>query len=162
MPDKSYLSDARMKFDHDRMTRRQALRKLGIGSGMTVALLLGADDVLRMVGKKLQQRHDENEVVNTVAKELRATGVAFAQASPWSSYGGPCGAFAAGLSAACADCNTERQNYCTNKGTIKCNATTCAVTGANGSNNVCNNGGSYQDLQNVWQNMCADCLATCR
>ncbi len=66
------------QIEQERLTRRQALRKLGFGAGLSAIMLLGADDLARMVGRRLQQMEGDNKVAEQIAKEFRSAGVAFA------------------------------------------------------------------------------------
>lgn len=94
------------QIERERLTRRQALRKLGFGAGLSAFMLLGVDDLARMVGDKMQQMAGDNQVANQVAKEFQSAGIAFAA--------GPSGGGPSGIS--CADCTTtcveDDDHYC--------------------------------------------------
>jgi len=73
--------------EQERLTRRAALRKLGFGAGLSAFMLLGVDDLARMVGTKMAQMGTDNKVAGQIAKEFQAAGVALANAS---ASGSPC------------------------------------------------------------------------
>lgn len=66
------------KFERERLSRRQALKKLGITSAMATFALFSVDDLARMVGKAMEQRARDNKVVEQVAKEFQHAGIALA------------------------------------------------------------------------------------
>ncbi len=72
------LVSRRAKLEDERMSRRQALRKMGILSGMAVLSLLTVDDLARMAAKQLSANAGDSEVAGEVAKSLRGAGVAYA------------------------------------------------------------------------------------
>ncbi len=54
------VSEARAKFEQERMTRRSALRKLGMTSGMALFSLFTVDDLARIAVKKLAEHKETN------------------------------------------------------------------------------------------------------
>ncbi len=68
--------------EQERLTRRAALRKLGFGAGLSAFMLLGVDDLARMVGAKMAQMDGDNKVAGQIAKEFQSAGVAMAAYSP--------------------------------------------------------------------------------
>ena len=70
--------NAWVAFERGRVSRRQALKKLGMTSAMATFALFSVDDLARMVGKAMQQRAADNKVVEQVAREFQNAGVAFA------------------------------------------------------------------------------------
>lgn len=70
------------QFEKERFTRRQAMRKFGFGAGLSAFMLLGVDDLARMVGQRLQQMDSDNKVANQVAKEFQSAGIALAAGGP--------------------------------------------------------------------------------
>lgn len=90
---------AREKFEQERFSRRAALRKLGITSGMALFSLLAVDDLARIAIKKLEEHKQTHEIGETVAQEFKNTGVVFA-ATP-------------GHTSACLGC-ADAKNQCLN------------------------------------------------
>ncbi len=79
--DNSQATETKLqRLERERMTRRAALRKMGVTSTLSVLTLFSVDDLARMVGKAMQQRARDNRVAETVARELRQAGVAMAGA----------------------------------------------------------------------------------
>ena len=66
------------RFERERLSRRQALRKFGVTAGMATFALFSVDDLARMVGKAMQQRVRDNRVAEQVAEEFQRAGVALA------------------------------------------------------------------------------------
>lgn len=64
--------------EKEQFTRRQALRKFGFGAGLSAFMLLGVDDLARMVGDRMQRMNSDNKVANQLAKEFQSAGIAFA------------------------------------------------------------------------------------
>ncbi len=85
--------------EQERLTRRAALRKLGFGAGLSAFMLLGVDDLARMVGTKMAQMDGDNKVAGHIAKEFQSAGVAMANTS---ASGPDCGSCWCGCQAACA------------------------------------------------------------
>ena len=69
---------ARRRFEDERMTRRQALRKIGLTMGMATFAMLSVDDLARFSAKKLQENEVSKGIGDTLAQEFRSAGVAFA------------------------------------------------------------------------------------
>ncbi len=67
--------------EQERLTRRAALRKLGFGAGLSAFMLLGVDDLARMVGKEMERRAGDNKVAGQIAKEFQSAGVSLADNS---------------------------------------------------------------------------------
>lgn len=80
------LLDARKKFEAEKLTRRSALRKFGITSGMAVFGMFAADDLARLVIGKMEEHKATRQIAETVAHEFKNSGIAFAD----SSSSGPC------------------------------------------------------------------------
>ena len=70
---------AQDKFERERLSRRQALKRFGMTSAMATFALFSVDDLARMVGKAMQQRAGDNKVAEQVAKEFQQSGMAFAK-----------------------------------------------------------------------------------
>jgi len=92
------LLDARKKFEAEKLTRRAALKKFGITIGMAVFGMFAADDLARMVIKKMEETEATRQIAETVAHEFKNAGIAFADSST------TCG----------SDCSTCVQNIRTN------------------------------------------------
>ena len=89
---------AREKFEQARLSRRAALRKIGMTSGMAFFGLFAVDDLARLAIKKMEQNKETRQVAETVAKEFKTAGIAFADAGSIS------------LSSACGQCYTDAGN----------------------------------------------------
>ena len=76
------LESARLKFEAEKMTRRAALRKLGITSGMAFFSLFAVDDLARMAIKQMRQNEATRDIAETVAREFKDSGIAFADTPP--------------------------------------------------------------------------------
>ncbi len=76
---------AKEKFERERLTCRQALKKFGMTSAMAAFALFSVDDLARMVGKAMQQRAGDNRIAGQLAKEFQQAGIALADLPP--SYG---------------------------------------------------------------------------
>ncbi len=61
-------------FEQKTMTRRAALKRIGITTGITALTLLKIDDIAHLVGRKLQ----EKQICDNLADELSTSGIAFA------------------------------------------------------------------------------------
>ena len=91
IPDQEVVVEtAKAKFERERLSRRQALKKLGMTSAMAAFALFSVDDLARMVGKTMQQRAGDNKVAEQVAKELQRAGVTLADGPPVTPPYGPC------------------------------------------------------------------------
>jgi len=66
------------KFERERLTRRQALKKFGVTTAMATFAMFSVDDLARMVGKAMQQRVSDSIVAEQVAKEFQQAGIAMA------------------------------------------------------------------------------------
>lgn len=78
---------AREKFEQGRLSRRAALRKMGITTGMAFFGMFAVDDLARMAIKQMEQHKETRQVAETVAKEFKNSGIAFA--GPSGSSGAP-------------------------------------------------------------------------
>ena len=72
----------KQRFERERLTRRQALRKFGITAGVATFAMFSVDDLARMVGNAMQQRVGDNKIAGQIAQEFQQAGVAFASVSP--------------------------------------------------------------------------------
>ncbi len=89
---------AREKFEEARLSRRAALRKMGLTTGMAFFGLFAVDDLARIAIKQMEQHKETRQVAETVAKEFKTAGIAFADAGSIT------------LSSACGRCYTEAGN----------------------------------------------------
>ena len=64
------------QFEKEKLSRRQALARIGFQAGAAAIAALTADDLLRKVGKEMQRRAGDNKVVEQVAKEFQQAGMA--------------------------------------------------------------------------------------
>ena len=78
--------DTLARMERERMTRRAVLAKAGLRFGLGALALLSVDDLARMVGKHMEQQAKQNALVDSVTRELRGAGLAFAGGDPG---GGP-------------------------------------------------------------------------
>lgn len=69
----------REQLEAEKMTRRAALRKMGLTTGMTLFGMFAIDDLARMTVQRLKQMDLHNEAVNAVAHDFKNVGVAFAK-----------------------------------------------------------------------------------
>lgn len=69
------------KREADKMTRRAALAKVGMRTGMAIFAAFSIDDLARKTAQVLSQQSQDNAVVDKVARELHGAGVAFASSS---------------------------------------------------------------------------------
>lgn len=72
----------RERFERERLTRRQALKRFGMTSAMAAFALFSVDDLARMVGKAMQQRAGDNRIAGQLAKEFQQAGIALADLPP--------------------------------------------------------------------------------
>ncbi len=80
---------AREKFEQGRLSRRAALRKIGMTSGMAFFGLFAVDDLARMAIRQMEQHKETRQIAETVAKELKDSSIAVASPAP-SNNGNPC------------------------------------------------------------------------
>ena len=66
------------KVEQERLTRRAALRKMGYTSGIAIFSMFAVDDLARMAIQKMEQHKETKQIAETVAKEFKNTGIAFA------------------------------------------------------------------------------------
>jgi len=151
----------RERFERERLSRRQALKRFGMTSAMATFALFSVDDLARMVGKAMQQRAADNKVVEQISQEFQQAGVALATqpaVGPNALPYGNCNSFQnGGGSAACDACNNDRYNRCVQY----CSAAACA-SAFNCGTGVCSNASpTYAGLQYCWRMVCSPCLANC-
>ncbi len=72
------LAAEREKLEADKMTRRSALRKMGLTSGAVFGMFFAVDDLARLAIKKLEEHRVTREIANAVAHDFRNVGIAFA------------------------------------------------------------------------------------
>lgn len=75
------LQASRKRFEDERMTRREALRRIGLMMGMATFAMLSVDDLARFSAKKLQEHEVSKGIGDSLANEFRSAGVAFANPS---------------------------------------------------------------------------------
>ena len=85
------VAEERAQFEKEKLSRRQALARIGFQAGAAAIAALTADELLRKVGKEMQRRTKDHKVAQQVAKELSNAGVAFAAPPPCWPGVGPCG-----------------------------------------------------------------------
>ena len=81
IPDASDNQAAREKFEQARLSRRAALRKIGLTSGMAFFGLFAVDDLARLAIKRMEQHKETRQIAETVATEFKNSGIAFADAT---------------------------------------------------------------------------------
>ncbi len=72
------ISEALAQFEAEKLTRRRALKKFGITTGMAVFGMFAADDLARMVIKKMEEHKETQQIAEVVAQEFGNSGIAFA------------------------------------------------------------------------------------
>lgn len=72
------LEEARQRFEQERMSRRAALRKLGISSAATVLGVFAADDLARMAIMVMEQNKVTQRIAEALAHDFKNAGVALA------------------------------------------------------------------------------------
>ncbi len=108
---------AKQKFERERLTRRQALKKFGMTSAMATFALFSVDDLARMVGGAMERQARNSKIAAQVAQEFQHSGIAVGAVMPNPSYypysnppyyntcsSGACGA--------CCTQNTKDMNQC--------------------------------------------------
>ena len=110
---KVVVETAKEKFERERLSRRQALKKFGMTSAIATFALFSLDDLARMVGKAMQQRVRDDKVATQVAKELQQAGVVLAD-TPQS----------------CTDCCSHNSDSQNQSHQMWCNCINVAVTAA--------------------------------
>lgn len=103
------MLNACKKFEAEELTRRSALRKFGITSSMALFGMFAIDDLARVAIKKMEENKLTHEVGETVAKEFKNSGIAFAGADG-SSSGNPCGNDTGTVN--CEACNGDHYQTC--------------------------------------------------
>lgn len=76
------VSEARLKFEEARLTRRRALKKIGLTAGASLLLLFSVDDLARLTATKLKEHRVTEAIGNNLAKEFSNSGIAQAQEDP--------------------------------------------------------------------------------
>ena len=102
------LLEARQKFEREKLTRRAALKKFGITTGMSVFCMFGADDLARIVIKKMEEHEQTRQIAETVAHEFKNAGIAFADSSS-----DPCSNSTSTVN--CEGCNDSHYQTCLSK-----------------------------------------------
>jgi len=74
------LAEARERFEQERMTRRSALRKIGVTTSIALFGMFAVDDLARLAVRKLEEHKETRGIAETVAREFKTSGVAFAAA----------------------------------------------------------------------------------
>ena len=140
------LLDARKKFEAEKLTRRSALKKFGITTGMSVFGMFAADDLARLVIKKMEQHEETRQIAETVAYEFKNAGVAFADSSIASD---PC---SGSTQQDCSSCNANRQSTCIAKAATASETAACNAAATNGLQ-ACNAAGgpNWTAFGNDWQ-----------
>ncbi len=72
------ISAAVAEFNAEKLPRRRALKKFGITTGMTVFGMFAADDLARLVIKKMEEHKETRQIAETVAQEFQDSGIAYA------------------------------------------------------------------------------------
>jgi hypothetical protein len=70
------------EFQQEKITRREALPRIGITTGAGLFMMFGIDDLARLAARKLTETRAFGEVGETVAREFKDAGVAFANYPP--------------------------------------------------------------------------------
>jgi hypothetical protein len=70
--------NAWVKFERGQVSRRAALKKIGITSAMAVFAMFSVDDLARMVGQKMEQRAGDSKIAEQIAREFQQAGIVLA------------------------------------------------------------------------------------
>lgn len=92
--------------EQKRMSRREALARVGFKAAAAAVAALTADDLLRLTGRAMEQHAGDNEIARKVAQEFKNAGVAHAGASGFlcKAFGCPgCASLPSGYK--CISCN---------------------------------------------------------
>lgn len=103
------------RFERERLSRRQALKKLGVTTAMATFAMFSVDDLAHMVGQAMQQQAGDNKIANQIAKEFQKSGIVFAGAGP-----SGCNLGTDPLSLCECDCN-KKYTKCVGTAPIGCN-----------------------------------------
>ena len=132
----------------ERMTRREALAKVGIRTGMAIFAALNVDQLARMASKQMERHASGNRIADKLAREFKNAGVAFADESSSSSDWKLCNACCSGCKAApgrdCIPCSCLGFTGCSQPG-FACsgaNCQDCCTT----KFNACNESGEKADI----------------
>jgi hypothetical protein len=68
--------DTLARLEQEKMTRRQALGRLGFLAGAAAVSALTVDELTRKVGQEMSRRAGDNKIVAQVAKEFENAGIA--------------------------------------------------------------------------------------
>ncbi len=108
------------RFERERLTRRQALRKFGMTAGMATFAMFSVDDLAHMVGKAMQQQVGDNKIAEQIAKEFQSAGIAFASGPSGPTNLGGCDQGTDQLSLCQCDC-ANKYNACVGPAPWLCN-----------------------------------------
>lgn len=103
--------NGKARFERERLTRREVFARFGFRAAAVAVAALTADDLLRKVGEEMGRRAGDSKVANSVAREFRTAGVAFA--------GGP-----SGCTEGCGECEESDEIEC-----VDCSAECPTATG---------------------------------
>lgn len=87
-PEMAPTETAKEKFERERLTRRQALKRFGMTSAMATFALFSVDDLARMVGGAMERQARNSKIATQVAKEFQHSGIALG-AEPYYGYYNP-------------------------------------------------------------------------
>ena len=76
------METAKQKFERERLTRRQALKRFGLTSAMTAFALFSVDDLARMVGAAMERQAKNSKIAEQVAQEFQSAGIAIGAVRP--------------------------------------------------------------------------------
>lgn len=83
------LVSLRAKLEAEKMSRRQALKKMGVTAGFMLVAMPSIDDLARLAAAKLQETQATRAIGDSLAKDLRGAGVAFADTMGTPQYYAP-------------------------------------------------------------------------
>lgn len=72
----------RARLESERMTRRQALKKMGVMTGVAVLGLVTADDLARLAASALKEQKATRAIGDAIGRDFYKAGVAFADDMP--------------------------------------------------------------------------------
>ncbi len=79
------------RFERERLSRRRALKKLGVTAAMATFAMFSVDDLAHMVGAAMKQQAGDSKIAEQIAREFQSAGIAFAggPSGPTAGPGGP-------------------------------------------------------------------------
>lgn len=143
-------SEAWQHFEEQRLSRRTALRKMGLTTGSTLFGMFAIDDLARMMVGKVKEHQASGAIAEVLSAEFKNAGMAFA-GSP--SQPSPC------AGSGCAACCTQFHQWLD---ACEASANACYDAGkpyqsCTAANQLCNNCAVSQSEACLNKNSCTGC-----